>query len=84
MKSETLSLQGQLDETIALNIAQLIGRVSGVKKVNVLTAESVVKVDFDDELTSVQELRTVVQKAGLGAKAVHGENGMCCGSCGGQ
>lgn len=83
MKTETLPLLGKLDQAGALQLAQLISAIEGVRKVNIVTAEATVNVDFDDHLTSVQELRAVVQTAGYRSKAAHGEQGTCCGSCGG-
>lgn len=83
MRSETLPLVGTLDESKALDIAHVLKSVNGVSRIAISTASSSVDVDFDEDLTSVQELRAVLQKAGLGkAKPAHGEEGMCCGSCG--
>ena len=84
MKSETLNLLGTLDETAAMVIARVLNAVKGVNKVAIVTAAPSVSIDFDDEVTSVQELRTALQQAGFALKrAGHGEAGMCCGSCGG-
>ncbi|QAU33131.1 hypothetical protein [Janthinobacterium sp. 17J80-10] len=84
MKSETLTLASPLNEAGALQAAQLLNSMSGVSKVAITTAAGAIDVAFDENLTSVQELRTVLQKAGLRVKPLaHGEAGMCCGSCGG-
>jgi copper chaperone CopZ len=83
MKSETLQLAGTLDEGTALNVAHLLNAVKGVSKVVISTASKSVDIDFDDDVTSTQELSTLLQQAGFGLKkAAHGEGGMCCGSCG--
>lgn len=83
MKSETLSLTGAVDEARAMEIARVLNAVKGVNKIAISTANSSVSVDFNDDLTSVQELRATLEKSGLGkAKPAHGEEGMCCGSCG--
>lgn len=84
MKSETLQLLGTLDEASAMNVARALNAVSGVNKVAIATANASISVDFDEEVTSAQELRRTLQQAGFGTKRQgHGEEGMCCGSCGG-
>ena len=83
MKSETLPLIGAVDEARAMEIARVLNAVNGVSKIAISTSDSSVSIDFNDDVTSVQELRTTLQKAGFGkAKPAHGEEGMCCGSCG--
>ena len=82
MKTENLSLLNVLDETSAMDAARVLNAVNGVKKVAITTSNSSIEVGFDDETTSIQEVRTALQKAGFGVKRAHGEEGMCCGSCG--
>ena len=84
MKSETLQLVGTLDETTAMNVARVLNTVDGVSKVAFSTAAASVNVDFDEHVTSRQELSTALHRSGFGVKkAAHGEEGSCCGSCGG-
>ena len=84
MKAETLRLSGALDETGALEIARVLNTLSGVSKIAIATAAGAINVTYDENVTSMQEVRTVLKKAGLAAKRLeHGEEGMCCGSCGG-
>lgn len=84
MKAETLQLSSALDDSRAQVIASVLNTVGGVNKVAISTATGAVEVAYDENITSMQEIRTVLQKAGLTAKrAEHGEEGMCCGSCGG-
>ena len=84
MKSETLQLVGTLDETTSTNVTRLLSTVNGVNKVAFSTATGSVNVDFNEGVTSRQELSTVLQRSGFGVKkAAHGEDGSCCGSCGG-
>ncbi|MDQ9171142.1 copper chaperone [Oxalobacteraceae bacterium R-40] len=84
MKSETLQLLGALDEAAALNVARVLNAVNGVSKVVIATASGSVNVDFNNDATSKQELRAVLQRAGFSLKPVHGEGGSCCGGCGGS
>lgn len=80
MKSETLSLLNPLDQDGAANAARALAAVKGVLKVSAEAAA--VNVEFDDDVTSLQELRATLQRAGVSVKKpAHGE-GMCCGSCG--
>jgi len=84
MKTETLTLASPLDQSAALQAAQLLNSLTGVSKVDIATAAGTVNVIFDGNMTSSQEVRAVLQKAGFRIKPLaHGEAGMCCGSCGG-
>ncbi|KIF79814.1 hypothetical protein [Noviherbaspirillum autotrophicum] len=81
MKSETLSLLNSLDKDAAANAARALAAVNGVLKVSAESAA--VNVEFDEDVTSLQELRATLQRAGISVKKpAHGEEGMCCGSCG--
>lgn len=83
MKSEILQLAGTLDEATAMNVAQVLNTVNGVNKVAISTAGASVDINFNEDQTSLQELRAVLHQAGFAVKkAAHGEGGMCCGSCG--
>lgn len=83
MKSETLQLLGTLDEANAINASQALKAISGVSKVSISTADASIAVDFDDDVTSTQELRRGLQQAGFALKRAAHADGMCCGSCGG-
>lgn len=84
MKSETLQLCGKLDHASAVNVARFLRDIRGVSKVAITTATASVNVDFDDGITSAQELRAKLQRAGIRLETLeHAEAGMCCGSCGG-
>lgn len=84
MKSEKLSLSNALDETSAMEAARVLNSIKGVSKVAITTVTGSIDVSFDDDVTSLQEVRAALQQAGFGVKrSAHGEEGMCCGSCGG-
>lgn len=83
MKNENLSLSTALDETRAMEAARVLNTINGVSKVAITTVTGTVNVSFDDDITSLQEVRMALQKAGFAVKrSGHGEEGMCCGSCG--
>lgn len=80
MKSETMQFLAPLSETNAVNVAHVLSAVKGVA--NVAAASNGIQIQFDDNLTSTQELRTLLQRAGFDVKKpAHGEDGVCCGSC---
>ncbi len=80
MRFEILQLIEPLTDATTPGVVTALKAISGVN--NVATAGTRINVDFDEEVTSVQELRTVVQRSGLELKKrVHGEDGACCGSC---
>jgi copper chaperone CopZ len=71
------------DELTATSATRVLNRVKGVRKVAIATASGSANIDFDEEVTSTQELLTMLQREGFSVKEpVHGEDGMCCGSCG--
>ncbi len=85
MKEETLRLSSALDEAGSQVIARVLSTLGGVNKVAITTATGAVDIAYDDNVTSIQEIRAVLEKAGLTAKRpAHGEEGMCCGGCGGS
>jgi CCGSCS motif protein len=80
MKSETLQFLAPLSETNAVDVSRVLSAIKGVA--NVAAASNGIQIQFDDNLTSIQELRTTLQRAGFDVKKpVHGEDGVCCGSC---
>jgi CCGSCS motif protein len=83
MKSETLQLLDKTSQDSAQHISRALNAVNGVHSVRVALVSNSVHVDYDDDLTSTQELRASLQGAGFSVKKpVHGEDGVCCGSCG--
>jgi len=84
MKTENLTFPGTLNEASAMEAAKVLNAIKGVSKVAITTSTGTINVSFDDEITSLQEVRAALEKAGFGPKRrSHGEEGMCCGSCGG-
>ena len=80
MKSETLHLIAPLNETTSSKVVSLLNAVKGVNET--IATGSSLNIRFDQDVTSTQELSTVLQRAGFDVKKpVHGEDGVCCGSC---
>jgi len=87
MRSETLKLTGTTNQDCADSVTRVLRGVRGVGEIEIALESSEVKVRFDDQITSSQELQNVLAQAGYAIsteKSVHGENGSCCGGCGGS
>ncbi|MGV8893059.1 MAG: CCGSCS motif protein [Burkholderiaceae bacterium] len=86
MRSEALKLAGTTTQDCADRVTRKLQNVKGVDSVVVILENNEVNVQFDEEITSSQELQNVLTQAGYALstkKSAHGENGSCCGSCGG-
>jgi len=84
MQSKEVQLLTELNEEAAMTVARVLNAVNGVAKVSIATASARLHIDFDEDVTSSQELYAVLQRAGFDIrKPASGEAGMCCGSCGG-
>ena len=80
MKSETLQLLAPLTNTTSTEVVSLLNAVKGVSEA--IATGSSLNIRFDQDVTSTQELSTILQRAGFDVqKPVHGEDGVCCGSC---
>ena len=85
MKSQTLHIADRLNNDSALAITHTLRLVDGVRGVICTAGNSRLQVDFDEDLTSPQEIETVLERAGYRVRSVVGAHasGSCCGSCGG-
>ncbi|HEY9280600.1 MAG TPA: heavy-metal-associated domain-containing protein [Eoetvoesiella sp.] len=84
MQIGILKLTGLKNEQCANIITRTLMAVKGVSDANVSFGGSKATVSFDENLVSVPRLKVAVEEAGYHiAKPVHGEDGACCGGCGG-
>ena len=85
MKSRTLHITNRLNQDGALALAHTLHLVDGVKSVICSAGNSQVHVDFNEDVTSPQEIETVLERAGYHLRTTPNAhaNGSCCGSCGG-
>lgn len=83
MEIATLKLTGMQSEPCANTIAQALSAVPGVERANVNLGGQRASVNFDANLTNVEQLKQAVRDVGFGIKPAHGEDGVCCGSCSG-
>ena len=84
METGMLRLAGMKTSQCADVIAKALNAVNGVNNVRVSFEGSKATVMFDENLVSLGNLKTAVEDAGYEiAKPKHGEDGSCCGGCGG-
>lgn len=86
MKTETLVLTGNTMPGLAGLVQAVLQKLDGVQDVLVIEAKNECSVLFDDKLLSSQTLQAALTDAGYANKkkeSGHGQNGSCCGSCGG-
>lgn len=84
MQIGMLKLAGMQGEQCAGKLALALKAVNGVSNATVSFNDSKATVSYDEGLVSAQRLQVAVEDAGYSiAKPVHGEDGACCGGCGG-
>ena len=86
MNTEVLKLNGVTTEAGAEVVMRTLKEIAGVNDVNVSVAGARATVHFDHDLTSLQELQTVLARAGYALDTTKSEQvkkSGCCGGCGG-
>ncbi|HEX2529891.1 MAG TPA: heavy-metal-associated domain-containing protein [Burkholderiaceae bacterium] len=89
MQTEVLKIIGLNNEAGVDKLSAALKAVKGVSDVSVSLAGSKATVQFNDDLTSKQELQTTISRAGFSVDDRsesgghgHGHGGdSCCGSC---
>lgn len=80
MQTATLTIPAMQDQANAIAIAKALETVSGVDTVHITLAQSRVRVGYNENIASPQQLRSAVAAAGyLVADAE--ASGSCCGGC---
>lgn len=82
MQIGMLRLAGLETEQCAGRLEAALAATAGVDAVSVSHENAKASVRFDEALVSLEQLQAVVEQAGY-RMAVHGEDGACCGGCGG-
>lgn len=84
MQVGMLKLAGLKDAACAEKVAAALKSIKGVDAADVSLEANKASITFDEDLVSLQRLKVAVEDAGYSiAKPVHGEDGACCGGCGG-
>ncbi|MBP6020550.1 MAG: heavy-metal-associated domain-containing protein [Burkholderiaceae bacterium] len=84
MRTETLKVPNMQNDQAVDAISQALGGVEGVNDVSISLQNNKATVSFDESVVSKRRLKAAVEDLGFDvAKPVHGEDGECCGGCGG-
>ncbi len=82
--TEIIRIDGLQGPACADKLDAALSAIKGVSSVSVSLDTAKATVTFDPDQVSKQRLRVAVEDAGYHAlKPVHGEDGNCCGGCGG-
>ncbi|MFT0532101.1 heavy-metal-associated domain-containing protein [Castellaniella hirudinis] len=83
-KTATMRLIGLRSQECADKLDKVLSALPGVAQASVSLADENTTITFDTAKISVQRIQVAVADAGYEAlKPVHGEDGNCCGGCGG-
>jgi copper chaperone len=84
MQTELLQIAGMTCGGCTSKVTNALKAVSGVSDVNVSLSAGEAKVQYDERLTSPEQLKAVVKSAGYGVDATdtarkrQGKGGCCC------
>jgi len=87
MQTEVLNVLGMTTEECTDAVVRAIKTIDGVANVSASYPQSRIIVQYDEEMTAMQEMRAVLAKAGYTVKNPEAKEqscGGCCGSCGGS
>jgi len=84
MQTELLKIMGMTCGGCTSSVTNALKAVSGVKDVQVSLSAGEATVQYDEQLTSPDQLKTAVKSAGYGVDALHAAQkpqgkGGCCG-----
>ncbi len=84
LDTEIIRIEGLQGPACADKLNAALSAIKGVGSVSVSLDTGKATITFNPEQVSKQRLRVAVEDAGYQAlKPVHGEDGACCGACGG-
>jgi len=84
MRTETVKIVDMTNQQAADTITQALAQLEGVQDVAISLQDQKATVSFDEALASAHGLRSTIEGLGFDvAQPVHGEDGYCCGGCGG-
>lgn len=85
MEVGMIKVDGMTCNNCVETVTNTLKSINGVDNVNVSLEKAQASVSFDEEVTSLAILKKAIENAGFEIpKPVHGEDGNCCGGCGGQ
>lgn len=83
MEIATLKISGIETEQCTQTIANALLGLAGVERASVSLASKHASINFDPTQVNTVQLKDAVRGAGFDILPAHGEEGNCCGSCGG-
>lgn len=84
LQTEIMKIGGLQGSDCATKIDRILGAVQGVKTAATSLDTHKATITFDPAQTSKQRLAVAIADAGYEyIKSAHGEDGECCGGCGG-
>src|SRR5690625_784792 len=83
-KTETMQLLGLQGSDCVATLDKAISSLDGVAEVTISMSDEKATITYDVAQTSIKRMQAAIKKAGYDSlKPVHGEDGNCCGGCGG-
>lgn len=84
MQTETVKIVDMTNQQAVETIRQTLAQLDGVGDIDISLEDQKAVVSFDETLASKYGLRMAIEDLGFEiAQPVHGEDGNCCGGCGG-
>lgn len=83
MELATIRIIGMKCEECAQKITSALTSTAGVEQAQVSLDGHRASVGFNSD-TNIDQLKQVIRDAGFDIQPAHGEEGVCCGGCGGQ
>jgi len=85
MKSQTLYIADAVNHESVSALSQALSHIEGIGRVKCISGTGKLDIEFDDGLTSPQEIENALVRAGIRLETeprTHAAGG-CCGGCGG-
>ena len=79
-----LQLSAVLDHSGVNKMLSVLRTMPGIRAVEVSAGSSRIDVQYDDGLTSPQEIDTTISRSGFPLTQRAARSSGCCGSCGGE
>lgn len=84
MRTETVKIVDMTTQQAADTIRQALAKLEGVDSIEISLNDQKATVAFDETVASRYGVTMAIEDLGFEvAQAVHGEDGNCCGGCGG-
>ena len=84
MRTETIKIVDMNNQQAAETVSQALRKLDGVDSIKISLEDQKATVAFDEVVASRYGLTMAIEDLGFEvAQPVHGEDGNCCGGCGG-